>query len=268
MVKKISDKTATKPVLLLGGTADARRLASELYDQGVELIYSIAGLVRTPDVRCEVVSGGFTQFGGLNRFVEWRGIGGIVDVTHPYAARMSNAALAVAHNQQLPCWRFDRPAWQSQEGDCWQGFGQWNELLAELERKQSVFLTAGQLPLPVMDTLAMFARQYGQKQLLRTGVMPRIPIHSGMQWIKGIGPFKADNEREISQQHHVDVLVSKNSGGVSTVAKLDVARELGVPVLMLERPASVAARASTAFYFEELTACRDAVLQWFDISVA
>ncbi len=258
----------TRPILLLGGTADARRLATELHTHGVELIYSIAGLVRTPDVSCEVVSGGFTQFGGLDRFVEQRGIGGILDVTHPYAAKMSNAAVAVAHNQQLPCWRFDRPVWQPQEEDCWQGFGQWSELLAELESKQSVFLTAGQLPLPVMDTLAMFARQHGQKQLLRTAVMPKVPIHSGMQWIKGIGPFNADNEREIFQQHNIDVLVSKNSGGASTVAKLDVARALGVPVLMLERPASVEARASTEFYFEELTACRDAVLQWFDVSVA
>jgi precorrin-6A/cobalt-precorrin-6A reductase len=262
----------TRPVLLLGGTADARRLATELYTHGVELIYSIAGLVRTPDVNCEVVSGGFTQFGGLDRFIELRGIGGILDITHPYAAKMSNTAASVAQSQQLPCWRFDRPAWQPQAEDCWKGFGQWSELLAALESKQSVFLTAGQIPLPVMDTLAMFARQHGQKQLLRTAVMPKMPVPPGMQWIKGIGPFNTDNEREIFQQHNIDVLVSKNSGGASTVAKLDVARALGVPVLMLERPARVESRAkvraNTEFYFEELTACRDAVLQWFDVSAA
>ena len=96
-------------LLLLGGTADARRLAVALVGAGIPLIYSVAGLVRIPEVPCEVVSGGFEQCGGLPEFIEQRAIGAILDATHPYAAQMSRTASLAAHGRGIPCWRFQRP---------------------------------------------------------------------------------------------------------------------------------------------------------------
>jgi precorrin-6A/cobalt-precorrin-6A reductase len=37
--------------------------------------------------------------------------------------------------------------------------------------------------------------------------------------------------------HGIDHLVTRASGGSATVAKLDAARSLGLPVILIERPA-------------------------------
>lgn len=251
--------SVNKRILLLGGTADARHLATELHNQGVPIIYSVAGLVRTPDIACEVISGGFSQHGGLQRFVLDQQIAGVVDVTHPYAATMTQTAFEVTREVGLPFWRFNRPAWQKRENDRWQEFSTWSSLIDALTNKRCVFLTAGQLPPDVLPTLAEMATT-GQRQLLRTAVRPKHEIIEGMQWLKAIGPFDYANEVALFEQHGVDALVSKNSGGDSTRAKLDVARERGIEVFMLSRPQEPEAIKP----YSELTACREAVLQWFN----
>ncbi|BFM15810.1 cobalt-precorrin-6A reductase [Maricurvus nonylphenolicus] len=247
-----------KRILLLGGTADARHLATELHHCGIPIIYSVAGLVRTPDISCEVISGGFSQHGGLQRFVLDQQVVGIIDVTHPYAATMTETAFEVTRKLGLPFWRFNRPAWQKKANDHWQEFSSWESLTVALAGKSSVFFTAGQLPSEVLAPLAEMAAT-GQRQLLRTAVKPKHEISEAMQWLKAIGPFDYANEDTLFEQHKIDVLVSKNSGGDSTRAKLDVARERGVEVFMLSRPQEPEAINP----YSELTVCRDDVLQWF-----
>ncbi|OZG72800.1 cobalt-precorrin-6A reductase [Hahella sp. CCB-MM4] len=227
--------TDPKTLLLLGGTADARRLAGILSAQGIKLIYSIAGLVRIPDVPCEVFSGGFSQVGGLPAFINDRNINAILDVTHPYASTMSETAVQAAAACKIPYWRFQRLAWMPQDGDDWTSFSDWNALLQALKGKKSVFLTAGQPDRESLDTLAGYQQQ-GQRQLLRTAVYPHFELPGTMKWVKAIGPFAVEEERKMLQEHGIDVLVSKNSGGDSTVAKITAAREMGIPVYMLERP--------------------------------
>ena len=239
-------------ILILGGTADARRLTEKLHQQGLMLVYSVAGLVRTPNVSCEIISGGFTQFGGLVEYLRLRKadrkpISAILDVTHPYANKMSGNAVLAAKEMAIPCWRFQRPAWEMQEGDHWQLFENWELLLPALAGYQSIFFTAGQLYQATIRSLGQsfseqsfsehpISEQAPQKYLLRTAVAPTVSLPSTMQWIKAIGPFDYQNELDLMRQHHVDLLVSKNSGGDSTVAKLEVARDLAIPVFMLARP--------------------------------
>lgn len=220
-------------LLLLGGTADARKLAQALHRQSVPLIYSVAGLVRMPDVDCAVVSGGFTQFGGLSRYIQQHRITAILDATHPYAQVMSSTAVDVAKSAGIPCWRFHRKPWVPQAGDAWHYFKTWELLLPELKNKQSVFLSAGQIPQWVADVLAQNPEQ---RQILRTAVTPALNLPASFTWLKAIGPFQYDGELDIIQNHRVDVLVSKNSGGASTVEKLNVCRLLSIPVFMLDRP--------------------------------
>ena len=220
-------------LLILGGTADGRHLAESLHQQGVPVIYSVAGLVRTPTVDCQVVSGGFTQFGGLEQFVSTHAVAAILDVTHPHAQTMSSTAVTVAKNCDIPCWRFHRQPWQQQQGDQWQIFKNWNDLLPQLTNKKSVFLTTGQLPQDVID---YFSEIDNQQQLLRTAVKPKTELPISMDWVKAIGPFSYDDEWVLLKNHHIDALVTKNSGGDATVQKLNAARELGVPVYMLARP--------------------------------
>lgn len=221
-------------LLILGGTADGRRLAETLYEQSVPIIYSVAGLVRVPDVRCEVVSGGFTQFGGLSRYIAQRQVTAILDVTHPYAQTMSAKAAAAAVESGVPYWRFHRPEWIQGDNENWQLFNSRALLFASLKEENSVFITAGQLTQVEIDLLAA---NRGQRQFLRTAVSPKCILPKSMLWMKAIGPFSYDDELGLMKKYNIDALVSKNSGGSSTVQKLNVARDLGVNVYMLDRPA-------------------------------
>jgi len=234
-------------LLLLGGTADARKVTRILDEEGllqtsnvasdrIQLIYSIAGLVRMPQVPCEVISGGFSQYGGLKAYVEENGIDAILDVTHPFAKTMSNTAVAVARQCNIPCWRFHRPEWTRRDGDRWELFDSWQELIPALAEKRSVLLTAGQLDQELIDQLAEQAQKRSQQLILRTAAPPRAELPESILWLKAIGPFNEADELALMQQHQVDVLVSKNSGGAATEAKLSAARELGIEVLMLQRP--------------------------------
>lgn len=104
-------------ILLLGGTGDAVGLARQLAQAGVPLIYSIAGLVRHPDLPVPVISGGFSQYGGLEAYLSQQGITGVLDATHPYATNISKAAVQAATSRQIPIWRYLRAGWQAGPGD-------------------------------------------------------------------------------------------------------------------------------------------------------
>jgi len=222
-------------ILILGGTADGRHLAAALHKSACTVVYSIAGLVRQPVLECEVISGGFTQFGGLTTYLKKEGIVAVLDVTHPYAKVMSFTARESTQRCDIPCWRFHRPSWLPETDDNWQFYEDWPELLKALQLKKKVFLTAGQLPTIAIKTFESLGEQ-GQKQILRTAVEPKDELPSSMAWHKAIGPFSLENEREIMLKQQVDVLVTKNSGGTSMQEKLLVARELNIPVLMFTRP--------------------------------
>jgi len=246
-------------LLLLGGTSEAKQLANSLYKLNIRLIYSIAGLVRIPKLDCEVVIGGFSQFGGLDSFIKKNSISAILDVTHPYAKNMSHQAALTANNMKIPCWRFHRKPWQIEAGDDWHMFKNWQTLLLAIKDKNSVFFSAGQLPDNTIDVLNQYAKD-GQKQLLRTAVNSTVSLPGNMKWIKGIGPFDQQSEMDLLIKNEVDCLVSKNSGGASTQQKIIAARELGVPVCMLQRPVLD----SCDKEFNELKACEEFVSHWFN----
>ncbi len=231
---KYNDRPAEKKnILLLGGTADGRKLAEAINHLDVHLIYSVAGLVRLPSVGCESVVGGFTQFGGLHSYIKNRNISGVIDATHPYAKRMSETACSVTSALNIPYWRFCRLPWQPSEKDNWIDITDETELLKNLAGYNSVFLTAGQISHSLTTDLGAMGHQ---QQLLRTAVEPSMQLPDSMTWLKAIGPFSVEGEQAIFKKFNIDVLVSKNSGGHSTSAKLTVAREKAIPVLMIQRP--------------------------------
>lgn len=232
-------------LLLLGGTTEGRLLAKSLFNKGVPLVYSIAGLVRQPDLPCEVVSGGFSQFGGLNKYIKRQGITHVLDVTHPYAVQMSRKASGCG----ITYWRFERPPWQPKPDERWFDIA---DLVRQLEDKKSVMFTVGQITPELVNTLPQ-----GQKQLLRTAVKPKFDLPANITWIKAIGPFKLADEITLMKDHGVDALISKNSGGEATRAKLEAARQLGIPVYMKTRPAPAKADKT----FNDLIACERFVLE-------
>lgn len=228
-------------LLLLGGTSDARRLAQRLHERGGDVIYSLAGLVRQPQIDCRIVSGGFTPLGGLRQFIEMEKVAAILDATHPYAQRMSDTAVAAARHCGIPVWRYQRPPWHAQSADDWHDFDSWEQLIPQLLTRRSVFFSAGQLQQTFVDQLIDQLNNTNQRHTLRTATRPQIKLPQTMTWIEDIGPFDIDAERALFERFEVDTLVTKNSGGSATAAKITVAREQGLPVFLLTRPPLVGA---------------------------
>ncbi len=243
-------------LLILGGTADARKMATQLFIDGLPLIYSVAGLVRVPKVDCQIVSGGFRQRGGLVHYIRQQGITAILDATHPYASSMSQQAAQAAELCQLPYWRFNRAAWQPEPDDNWQYFSQWSSLVTDLQPYNTIFFTLGQLEQDLFTELTRLT-QFTQRHLVvRTAVSPKINLLSNMQWVKAIGPFNLTEELALLKKHKVEALVTKNSGGEATVAKLAAARALNIPVFMQTRPELPTAEQS----FSDLVSCQQFIL--------
>lgn len=215
-------------ILLLGGTGDALRLARSL---GHSHIYSLAGLGRVPgDLQCQVRVGGFGGAQGLAAFITAEYIDLLVDATHPYAAQISASAAIAAEQVGVPCWALRRPAWEAGEGDNWREVNDWTDMIDALGDFQRPFFTLGREPLAHLHEIP--AHQHWTVRCLDA----QAPTDRA-EIIGDRGPFDLEAERQLFERLNCDVLVSKNSGGASTEPKLQVARERGLPVLLLRRPA-------------------------------
>ena len=252
-------------ILLLGGTADARHLADRLLQQGIAIIYSVAGLVRTPDMACDILVGGFSALGGLAHYVEEKSINMIVDVTHPYAKKMTQTAMSVAEEKGIAYVRFHRPAWLPQAEDHWLEVSEWDEVLDNIKHATSVFLTAGQLSQEQINSLHQNHSNQTptQKQVLRTAVKPSAILPASMIWVKAIGPFSYQQELKTIQQYDIDMIVSKNSGGDSTIEKLNVAREKNIPVVMLSRPQVDIPLVFKEMVFDDIAQCEAYIIKQY-----
>ena len=216
-----------KRILLLGGVGDALRIARRL---GPAHIYSLAGLGKVPsDLRCQVRVGGFGGAAGLASFIRAQGISLLLDITHPYAAQISRNAAQAAEDAGIPCWALRRPGWQPGPQDDWRTVNDWDELSLALHAFQRPFFTLGCEPLQHLDTIPA-----GQFWTIR--MLDEHPGNAHARVIGNRGPFSLDEERDLFAAGNFDVLISKNSGGEATEAKLQVARERCLPVLLLARP--------------------------------
>ena len=216
-----------KRILLLGGVTEALAIARTL---GPQHVYSLAGVGRVPtDLTCEVRVGGYGGAEGLARYIRDEGIDLLLDATHPYAAQISqNAALAAAASN-IPCWALRRPAWVAQPDDDWREVADWSELVKALATFQRPLFTLGREPLEHLHEIP-------PEQFWTLRALDVYPGNVRCEVIGARGPFLIDDERKLFAQRRIDVLISKNSGSSATEPKLEVARERGVPVLILKRP--------------------------------
>jgi precorrin-6A/cobalt-precorrin-6A reductase len=216
-----------KPILLLGGVTEALAIARTL---GPEHIYSLAGVGRVPtDLTCQVRVGGYGGVEGLAQFVRDEHIGLILDATHPYAAQISHNAAQAARLCGVPCWALRRPAWRPQAGDDWREVADWAELIEALKPFKRPLFTLGREPLQHLDEIP-------QEQFWTLRALEVYPGNERCEVIGARGPFLIEDERALFERQQIDVLISKNSGSTATEPKLEVARERGVPVLVLRRP--------------------------------
>ncbi len=204
---------------------------------GEELLVttSLAGRTQSgPVLAGDVRRGGFGGTDGLAAYLQEAAIDLVVDATHPFATRISAAASAACGALGVPLLMLTRPAWTPRQGDQWIEASDAAEAASLVERLgRRAFLTIGH------SKLAVFSALVGVHFLVRLVDPPDLPLPlTSYEVILGRGPFTVEAERSIMTRHAIDVLVAKASGGVSTVAKLDAARALSIPVVMLRRPSA------------------------------
>jgi precorrin-6A/cobalt-precorrin-6A reductase len=220
----------TGRLLVLGGTGEARRLATALVDRGVDVVSSLAGRVADPVLPAgEVRVGGFGGAAGLAAWLQAHPVAAVVDATHPFAAGMTANAAAAADLTGIPLLRLQRPGWTPQPGDDWRWVDSLPEAAVAVAGFDSVFLTAGRL------SLAAFAGLTA-RCVVRSVDPPSPPMPERTTVVLSRGPFTVTDELALMRQHDVDVVVTKDSGGGMTAAKLAAARELGLPVVLIRRP--------------------------------
>jgi len=219
-------------VLVLGGTAEARELAAALDADGVPVVSSLAGRVRRPRLPAgEVRVGGFGGPDGLTAWVCEHEVSAVIDATHPFAERISASAARACPEAGVELLRLERPGWSERPGDRWHwvdGLDAAAALVANLG--QRVLLTTGR------QGLAAFAEVGSAWFLVRCVDPPDGPLPPHSEVLLDRGPYERSGELELIDRHRIDVVVTKDSGGAHTSAKLDAARERGLPVVVVRRP--------------------------------
>jgi precorrin-6A/cobalt-precorrin-6A reductase len=221
-------------VLILGGTTEASGLARLLAaDPRFETTLSLAGRTSNPRTQpVRIRSGGFGGVDGLTAWLAQEATGTVVDATHPYADQISSHAVAACERLTIPLATILRPAWQPEPGDQWLTVASADAAAEALGREpRRIFLSLGRLE------LGAFASSPHHHYLARTVDRPEsITLPRDTRLILDRGPFDEQAETALLEQENIDVLVSKNSGGAATYAKIAAARKLGIPVVMIARP--------------------------------
>ncbi|MFF7933613.1 cobalt-precorrin-6A reductase [Streptomyces sp. NPDC007940] len=220
-------------ILILGGTTEARELAAGLASRpGVRVTTSLAGRVTRPGaVAGEVRIGGFGGVAGLADWIREEQVDALVDATHPFARAITAHAVRAAAATGVRCVVLRRPGWRPGPGDRWHQVDSLEEaarLLPSLGRR--VFLTTGR------TELAAFAHLTELHFVVRSVELPEPPMPPHTEVLLARGPFTVADESTLLYDHCIDVLVTKDSGGAATSAKLTAARELALPVVVVRRP--------------------------------
>ncbi|MFI9803292.1 cobalt-precorrin-6A reductase [Streptomyces sp. NPDC052301] len=221
-------------VLILGGTTEARRLAADLADRpGVRVTTSLAGRVARPGaVAGELRVGGFGGAQGLADWLRTHHVDALVDATHPFAEKITAHAAHAAAATGVPLVVLRRPGWRPVPGDLRHEVDSLSgaaEALPGLGRR--IFLSTGRLG------LAAFAHLTALHFVVRSVDPPEPPLPRHTELVLARGPFTVADETELLRTRRIDVLVTKDSGGEATAAKLTAARDLGLPVVVVRRPA-------------------------------
>lgn len=221
-------------VLLLGGTTEASALAHLLASEGVAATLSYAGRTAVPRAQpVPVRIGGFGGTLGLADYLREHRVTHLVDATHPFAATMSVHAVDAARLAGVAHVALTRPAWEPTTGDCWTRVADIDGAVAALAGPaRRVMLALGRIHVEA------FAAQPQHHYLLRFVDTPeRVPALPDHSLIVDRGPFTVTGDVSLMRKHTIELVVCKNAGGQGAEAKLLAAREIGLPVLMIDRPA-------------------------------
>lgn len=221
-------------VLILGGTAEARDLAARLEAKGVPLTSSLAGRVSQPRLPVGPVRvGGFGGAEGLRAWLGEHDVTAVVDATHPFAGTMGRHAAQASSQSGVPLLRLARPGWADHPGAA-----SWTWVDGHVAAQEAAdeaggvpFVTTGR------QTLHHHVEAWADRPaVVRLVEPPEHPLPSAWTVLRSRGPFDVAGEEALMHEHGVGVLLTKDSGGSYTEAKLDAAARLGIPVVVVARP--------------------------------
>ncbi|WP_127902465.1 cobalt-precorrin-6A reductase [Solirhodobacter olei] len=220
-------------VLLLGGTSEASALARALAEARVDAVFSYAGRTGAPVAQpLPQRIGGFGGVAGLVNWLTAERITHLVDATHPFAAQMSAHAVAAAAETGVTLLAFERPPWRAGAGDRWTHVPDTAAAIAAMPQAPTrIFLAIGR------QGLSAFAAAPQHHYLLRLVDPPEAPLPlPDAHAVIARGPFSEAGDRALLETHRIDLILAKNAGGSGARAKLDAARALGLPVILIDRP--------------------------------
>ena len=239
-------------LLILGGTREAYQLAeilnAQFTQEKLNFISSLAGTTKKPNIPAgKFRTGGFGGLSGLKNFLVKEKISLLVDATHPFAENISKNALLASSEIGIPLLVFKRPPWVKQYNDQWIEVSSVEnavKYLKNVEKKTgslystgSIFLTTGN------KELWLFQNFLNYHFLVRTVEEPELVSEwPQATFLKDRGPYTLENEIKLLKKHKISMLVAKNSGGISTYAKIEAARYFKIPVLMVRRPEMITAK--------------------------
>ncbi|MDH2380037.1 cobalt-precorrin-6A reductase [Bradyrhizobium sp. CER78] len=219
--------------LILGGTADANSLAAAVARAGIDAVYSYGGRTAAPaEQPLPTRIGGFGGVSGLADYLRRERITHVIDATHPFAAEMSRNAIAACAQTATPLLALERAPWDKTSGDHWIEVADVVAAAAALpDGRANVFLAIGR------QHIAPFGARPQHAYTLRFVDPPgeALPLPEA-DVIVSRGPFTLEGELEMMRTRRIAWIVARNSGGAGARAKIDAARALGLPVIMITRP--------------------------------
>ena len=224
----------SKALLILGGTGEAASLADGLAGvRRVQVTTSLAGRTSNPrSITGRVRIGGFGGADGMRAYLERERIRMLVDATHPFASLISAHAVDACDHCGIDRLQLRRLPWDARSGDRWIRVASMEEAARQVQAShKTVFLTTGQ------KGIESFSALNGVRFVVRLVEAPktRLPLEH-YTLILARGPYSEREEERLMQEHQVDLVVSKNSGGAATYAKINASAKLGIPVLMIDQP--------------------------------
>ncbi len=219
---------------MLGGTTEASRLAKALAEAGADAVFSYAGRTNSPVTQpLPMRVGGFGGTDGLADYLRAEAITHVVDATHPFAAQMSSNAVHACARACVALAAFERAPWQADKADSWTHVPDIAAAVDALpDAGARVFLAIGK------QNLDGFAAKPANHYLLRLVDEPAAALSLPNNTVViARGPFDAASDEALMRHHAITHIVSKNAGGAGAAAKLIAARALGLPVVMVDRPA-------------------------------
>jgi precorrin-6A/cobalt-precorrin-6A reductase len=227
-------------ILILGGTREAAALARELVaaKPDARIITSLAGRTKEPaPLAGEVLTGGFGGVDGLARYLQENRVTRLIDATHPFARQISANAVEAASIAGVPLEIRTRKPWARQPGDTWIGVETLEQARDAIPPRARALLALGS------QHIGLFASRDDVHFVVRMIDPPATPLDlPDHALVLGRPGETAAVETMLLIAHAITHIVCRNSGGTAAYAKIEAARDLGLPVIMVRRKTVAAER--------------------------